>query len=90
VSINSPILLAVPTEGLHDIRDPLPTQPAVTPAPLLVDSREAAKLLAVSERTLWGLTAAGKLPCVRLGRRVKRYALSDLEEFVARLRTREG
>ena len=52
-------------------------------SPLLVTARDAAKLLAVSERTLWGLTAAGELPAVRIGRAV-RYSVSDLKAWIAR------
>ncbi len=51
--------------------------------PLLVDSREAARLLGVSERTLWGLTDAGELPAIYLGR-AKRYAVGELEAFIQR------
>jgi excisionase family DNA binding protein len=54
--------------------------------PLLLMSREAAKLLAVSERTLWGLTVPrGPIPTVKIGRCV-RFALTDLQAFVAACR----
>lgn len=56
----------------------LPSPPA---QPLLVDSRTAARLLSVSPRTVFSMTAAGELPCVRLGRLV-RYALADLERVI--------
>jgi excisionase family DNA binding protein len=50
--------------------------------PLLVDVREAARLLSCSDRTLWSLTAPrGPIPCLRLGRAV-RYAIADLEAFI--------
>lgn len=49
--------------------------------PLLINGRTAARMLGVSERTLWSLTDEGKLPCVRIRRSV-RYAVSDLEIFV--------
>jgi excisionase family DNA binding protein len=48
---------------------------------LLVASREAAKLLGISERTLWTLTDEGDLPCVRIGRLVK-YDPCDLQQWV--------
>jgi excisionase family DNA binding protein len=48
---------------------------------LLMTSRDAAKALAVSERTLWGLTQAGELRCVRIGRAV-RYDPDDLKEWI--------
>lgn len=57
--------------------------------PLLVTSRDAARMLCVSERTLWGLTARGGVPCVRLGRAV-RYAVADLAAYVERLRGDRG
>jgi excisionase family DNA binding protein len=50
---------------------------------LLLLPREAAKALAISERTLWTLTKAGEIPCVRLGSS-KRYNLHDLEEYIRR------
>ena len=43
----------------------------------LLKPREAADILAISERTLWTLTKQGVIPCVRLGRSV-RYRLSEL------------
>lgn len=49
--------------------------------PWLVDSREAARLLNVSERALWELGATGKLPRVRVGRSV-RFDLADLRSFI--------
>jgi excisionase family DNA binding protein len=52
---------------------------------LLVTGPQAARLLAVSQRTLWGLTDRGEVPCVRIGRAV-RYAVADLNAYVERLR----
>jgi len=56
------------------------TPPPVTPAPLLVDAREAAALCGIG-RSLWlGLHSAGRVPLpVRLGRRVlwRREELAD-------------
>lgn len=63
----------------------LPAGLAEAVAPLLLTSRDAARVLAVSPRTLWGLTDSGELPCVRLGRSV-RYAIADLTAYVNRLR----
>ncbi len=51
--------------------------------PLLLTPRQAAKVLAVSERTLWTLTKTKKVRCVRLGRSV-RYHTADLEELIDR------
>ena len=49
--------------------------------PLLVDCREASRLLSCSERTLFDLTKSGSLPVVRLGRSV-RYSPEDLREWI--------
>ena len=52
---------------------------------LLLDSREAARLLSVSTRTLWRLafeTPDRPLPHIRVGRRVL-FAKSDLEQWIA-------
>ena len=52
-------------------------------AALLVDPKEAARLLAVSPRTLWALTfeKSPALPHVRCGRLV-RYAMADLQTWI--------
>ena len=55
-----------------------PESPSV---PLLVKPPEAARLLAVSPRTLWGLTNCGEIPCVKIGRLV-RYVPADLETWI--------
>lgn len=47
----------------------------------LLTTREAARYLRVSERTVFSLTANGKLACVRFGRN-KRYTGKTLGEFV--------
>ncbi|MEX0700724.1 MAG: helix-turn-helix domain-containing protein [Planctomycetales bacterium] len=54
------------------------------PPPLLVTTREAARLLAVSERTLLRIRDAGELRAVRLPRGGLRYAVADLERYIAR------
>lgn len=50
---------------------------------LLLSPRDAAKALSISERTLWSLTRAGRLPCIRLGRLV-RYGVASLREWLRR------
>ncbi len=62
---------------------PVPDAPSPEPiAPLLLTARDAARLLAISERSLWALTAPrGPLPAVRFGRSI-RYSLAALQEFV--------
>jgi excisionase family DNA binding protein len=52
-----------------------------SPAPLLLTPRDAARRLAVSERTLWSLTRAGSIPRIKLGR-IVRYDPEDLRKFV--------
>jgi hypothetical protein len=53
-------------------------------AALLVDAREAARMLAVSPRKLWAMTfeEAPGLPYVRCGRLV-RYSPDDLRQWIA-------
>ena len=48
---------------------------------LLISPKEAAKLMSISERTLWNLTATGQLPCVKIGK-IKRYSVNDIREFI--------
>ena len=51
---------------------------------LLVTSAEAAAMLSISERTLWSLSAGGEIVPVYIGA-AKRYRVSDLEAYCARL-----
>jgi excisionase family DNA binding protein len=49
---------------------------------LLIDSKEAAKLLKVSERTLWRMHTTGEMPPpIRIGRAV-RWSLETLKNWV--------
>jgi excisionase family DNA binding protein len=52
-------------------------------APLLLSASDAAKALAISERTLFSLTKCGEIPCVRIGRCV-RYSIQSLSAFLQR------
>jgi excisionase family DNA binding protein len=52
-------------------------------APLLVNAREASRLLAISPRKLWELTNRGEIPCVRFGGAV-RYRPQSLTAWVSR------
>jgi excisionase family DNA binding protein len=47
----------------------------------LLNAREAAKTLGISERKLWDLAHRGKIPCVRIDRAI-RYSLRDLEAWI--------
>jgi len=53
-----------------------PTKPA-----LLLTATQTAESLAISPRKLWGMTASGEIPCIRLGRCV-RYAVDDLHRWI--------
>ena len=48
---------------------------------LLLSPREAAKVLCISERTLWTLTKPGLIGCFRIGA-VKRYSIREIERFI--------
>lgn len=49
---------------------------------LLIDSRRAAKLLGISERTLWGMWNEGMMPKpIRIGR-VVRFSYEELQAWV--------
>ena len=50
---------------------------------LLLNARDAAKALAISERKLWDLTNQKVIRSIRIGRAV-RYLVSDLQDFVER------
>ncbi len=49
--------------------------------PMLLTGKEAAKVLSVSERTLYALAKAGELPAIRIGRAV-RYDPLDLRAWI--------
>lgn len=53
------------------------------PEPLLLEPREAARMLRISERTLATFTANGTLPVTRIGRSV-RYSPTALRLWIAR------
>jgi excisionase family DNA binding protein len=51
---------------------------------LLIDAQEVARRLGLSERTVWRLTAAGKLPNpIRIGGKTKRWRAEDIRAWVA-------
>lgn len=56
---------------------------ALTSGAMLIRPRDAAAMLALSERTLWSMTQAGLLPCVRVGKSL-RYDPADLAAWVQR------
>ncbi len=70
----------------HQEPHQLPPEPdSSRPTPLLVDAREAARLLGIGTRLLWALTNRREVPSVRIGRLVK-YRPSDLRAYVEGLR----
>lgn len=56
------------------------------PPPLAISRVEAARLLGVSERTLYNLTRRGEIPVVTIGRR-KLYRQADVVEYLNRSTT---
>lgn len=57
--------------------------------PMLLKSSEAAKLLSISERTLFTLTKDGTIPSVRLGRSV-RYDVDMLRKLISDQQAGQG
>lgn len=57
----------------------------------LISSNKVAEMLGVSRVTVWRLERAGDLKAVRLGKRLVRYRVSDVEALVReRLRNNQG
>ncbi len=53
---------------------------------LAKSSRDAARMLGISERTLWSYTKSGDIPHVRLGRRIL-YPIQALRDWMQRIIT---
>jgi len=53
----------------------------MTQGRLTLSPKELAKMLGVSEKTLWTRTQEGCLPVIRLGRRVL-YPVNEIEEWI--------
>jgi predicted DNA-binding transcriptional regulator AlpA len=50
---------------------------------LLVKAAEAARLLCISEKSLWSLTAPrGPIPAIRIGERSIRYSTEQLKRWI--------
>lgn len=56
------------------------------PSRLLLTPVEAARALSISVGTLSSMTKRGAIPHVPIGRRLVRYAYSDLEAYIERYR----
>jgi excisionase family DNA binding protein len=54
---------------------------SITTDRMLLTSDEASRYLAISPRKLWGMTASGQIPHVRIGRCV-RYSVEDLQRWI--------
>ncbi len=50
---------------------------------LLVNERTAAQMLSISQRTLWQLEHDGQIPCIRIGKGTKRYAVDTRRRWIA-------
>lgn len=56
---------------------------AAEPPTLLLTARDAAKALAISEKTLWTLTTPrGPIPAIRVGERSLRYSVTALAKWI--------
>lgn len=51
------------------------------PERLLLSAKESSRALAISPRKLWGMTASGEIPHIRLGRCV-RYPIDDIQHWI--------
>ena len=49
--------------------------------PLLLNAKQAAEALAISARKLWGMTASGEIPYLKIGKSV-RYPVDDLKAWI--------
>jgi len=58
-------------------------------SPLLLAYSEVARLLGVSERTVWSMVNQGDLPAVRLSKSVVRIDRRDLDQFIEISKNRE-
>ena len=68
-----------------------PTTKRSESQPVLLRIRDAAAMLAVSERSVWQLIRAGQLRAVHpLGMRAVRIARQDVENLVERWQNRDG
>ena len=54
---------------------------------LLLTAVEAAEVLGISPRTLWGMTKAGEISRVSIGPRQYRYHVEDLQAWIASRKT---
>ena len=53
----------------------------ISQEPKLLTVKEVAEMLSISERTVWSMTNAGEIPCVRIRKRVL-YRLNHVQGFI--------
>ncbi len=87
-----PVDTGSPTSEHERKRKSRRAKPAVEP--ITVGSKQAAEILGVSARTLWTLTDAGEIPCIRYAatgskRVTKLYRIADLRAW-AEAKAEEG
>ena len=58
--------------------------PAKSEIAPLIDAKAAAKLLAISEQTVWAMAKRGELPCVRFAKKVVRFDRADILAWIGR------
>ena len=78
-----------PAERLNPVPPGTSGGGEVVTSPQLLTPRDAARTLAISERTLWTMTRRGDVRRVRFGRAV-RYDVADLQAMVERAKGRAG
>ncbi len=69
------------TETLCQAQFPKNPGSGATISPLLLTPRQAARLLSISEKTLYTVTKAGRIKAVRIGH-AKRYTMTDIQAFI--------
>lgn len=56
----------------------------------LIGCKEAAAMLAVSDRTVWAMAKRGELPCVRFADRIVRFDPADLAAWIKSRKTADA
>ena len=69
---------------MSDFPSPMNSLQATEPQPLAVRATEAARMLGISERTLWSLANRGEVPTVKIGG-VRLYPVDELRAWLSRL-----
>lgn len=78
----------ITTNGMYNANDAAQAllramRSAAEPPTMLLTARDAAKALAISEKTLWVLTTPrGSIPAIRVGERSIRYSVLALQQWI--------